>query len=73
MNNNALINGVFGPTLPAGWSVVGVADFNGDGKPDLLLSNASTQKTAIWYMNNNALINGVFGPTLPAGWSLVAP
>jgi hypothetical protein len=48
-------------------------DFNQDGKPDLLLSNASTQKTAIWYMNNNALINGVFGPTIPAGWSLVAP
>jgi hypothetical protein len=53
--------------------VVGVADFNRDGKPDYLLYNPSTRQTAIWYLSNNVLIAGLFGPTLPAGWSVVAP
>ena len=68
-----LVSGAFGPTLPAGWSLIGTADFNGDGKPDYLLYRASTAQTAIWYMNNNVLLGGAFGPTLPTGWNLVAP
>ena len=60
----------FGPTLPAGWSVVGVADFNGDGHPDYLLFNSSTRQTAIWYLNNNGFISGLYGPTLPVGWAV---
>ena len=31
MNNNVFVSGVYGPTLPPGWSLAGVADFNGDG------------------------------------------
>jgi hypothetical protein len=47
-------------------------DVNGDGKPDLVLYNASTQQTALWYMNNNIRIGSATSPTLPAGWRLVA-
>ena len=47
-------------------------DFNGDGKPDWVLYNASTQQTAIYYMNNNVRIASPYGPTLPAGSKLVA-
>ena len=39
MNNNVLVSGDFGPTLPSGWIIVGVADFDGDGKLDYLLFN----------------------------------
>jgi hypothetical protein len=46
-------------------------DFNNDGKPDFVLSNASTHQTAVWYMNNNVHAWGAYGPTLPAGWSVV--
>jgi hypothetical protein len=53
--------------------LIGVADFNGDGKPDYLLYNPSTRRTALWYLNNNIFLGGAFGPILPAGWSLVAP
>jgi uncharacterized protein YbdZ (MbtH family) len=70
MNNNVHIGGAAGPTLPAGWNVVGVADFNRDGHPDYLLFNANSRATVIWYMNNNVHITGANGPTLPAGWSV---
>ena len=33
-----------------GWSLVGAADFNGDGIPDLLWENDSNQRVVIWYM-----------------------
>jgi predicted heme/steroid binding protein len=70
MNNNVFVSGAFGPTLPENWNVRGVADFNGDSKPDYVLGNATTGQTAIWYMNNNIFVSGAFGPTLPDGWFL---
>jgi YVTN family beta-propeller protein len=72
LNNNTYVSSAYGPTLPAGWSLVDVGDFNRDGKPDYALFNASTLRTAIWYLNNNVYVSGVAGPTLPTGWSLVA-
>jgi hypothetical protein len=70
MNNNSVIGAAFGPTLPAGWTVVGTADFNRDGYPDYLLFNAASRSTVIWYMNNNVRLNSATGPTLPGGWSV---
>jgi hypothetical protein len=46
-------------------------DFNGDGYPDYVLNNASTRRTAIWYLNNNVFIGSAYGPTLPPGWTLI--
>jgi FG-GAP-like repeat len=71
LNNNAFVAGTYAPTLPAGWIVIGVADFNGDSQPDYLLCNTSTHQTAVWYLNNNVFIGGAFGPTLPANWNVV--
>ena len=67
------LGSAYGPTSPAGWSLIGTADFNGDGKPDYLFFSPSTGWTAIWYMNNNVFTGSAYGPTLPTGWSLVAP
>ena len=53
------------PALP-------LTDFNGDARPDLLLFNAGTRQTALWYMNNNVRIGHANGPTLPGGWSLAS-
>jgi hypothetical protein len=73
MNNNVEISGNYGPAVPTGWSVVGAADFDGNGRPDYLLYNSSSHQTVIWYMNNNVQIGAAYGPTLPSGWSVVAP
>ena len=80
LNNNVFIGGRFGPTIPAGWDVVDVADFDRDGHPDYVLQNFNTNRTVIWYLNNNVLTGGAFGPTLPPAstssqmsWDLVAP
>ena len=62
-----------GPTIPAGFEVAGLADFDGNGRPDYLLYNSSTRQTAIWYLNNYQLIGNAAGPTIWAGWSVVAP
>src|SRR5439155_1036528 len=72
LNNNVYVGGGFGPTLPNGWALVGVADFNRDGHPDYLLENG-TRQTAIWYLSARTLIGGAYGPKLPSGrWLLAA-
>jgi hypothetical protein len=53
------------PALP-------LTDFNGDARPDLLLFNAGTRQTTVWYMNNNVRIGHASGPTLLGGWSLAS-
>jgi hypothetical protein len=52
---------------------MGTADFNGNGKPDYVLYNATTRRTALYYLNNNVYVGSALGPVLPAGWNLVAP
>jgi hypothetical protein len=39
----------------AGWEVKRIADFNGDGKADLLWQDPTTGAVAIWFMNGAAL------------------
>jgi hypothetical protein len=53
------------PALP-------VTDFNGDARPDLLLFNAGTRHTLVWYMNNNVRIGQAYGPALLGGWSVAS-
>jgi endonuclease/exonuclease/phosphatase family metal-dependent hydrolase len=75
LNGTTYAGGAYGPTPPVGWSLVVVGDFNGDGRPDEVLYNATTRQTAIWYLNGPSGVTyagGAYGPTLPAGWSLVA-
>ena len=55
------------PPFPAAGRLVATGDFNGDGKPDYVLYNASTRQTAVWYMNNNAPCQRRLRPD-SAGW-----
>jgi hypothetical protein len=56
--------------IASGYTLIGAADFNADGKPDYVLYGPSVQGTILWYLDNNVLTGSANGPTLPAGWSL---
>lgn len=58
------------------WAVLGLDDFNGDGKTDILWqhSNAEGQTDArsLWLMNGGAIIGGGMVANPGADWSVVA-
>ncbi|PYR88836.1 MAG: hypothetical protein DMF84_26990 [Acidobacteria bacterium] len=41
------------------WKVVGVADMNGDGKPDLVWQHITAGWLSVWFMNGTALLEAV--------------
>jgi len=45
------------------WIIVGRADFNGDGKLDILWRNTATGKNALWYMNGANVTGGAYLPS----------
>jgi hypothetical protein len=63
-----------GPSDPS-WRVAGVADFNSDGRPDLLLQHRDTGMLVTWYLSGTSLLSSVVlspsGPLDPA-WKVVA-
>jgi hypothetical protein len=42
------------------WKMAGVADFNGDGKPDILWHHQSSGEVVLWYMDGSVLTSGTF-------------
>jgi len=75
MNGSTMIaSGAISPDNPGSldWRVVAVADFNSDGKPDILFQNQSTGQLVCWLMNGTKLISYTLlaNPGSPA-WKVV--
>src|SRR5439155_16339292 len=47
------------PDIPIEWKIVGAADFNNDGKTDLIWQHDTTGEKAIWLMDGLTLTRGV--------------
>jgi hypothetical protein len=63
------------PAFTADWTVVASADFNADGKADLLWRNRLNQKLRVWTLNGTAKL-GEITPSpdaaIDANWQVVA-
>jgi hypothetical protein len=75
MHADTLIaGGYLNPDNPGiGWYGAGLADINGDGRPEILFQNASTGQMAYWMMNGRNLASvGFPNPAFPGGtgWKL---
>jgi|GEM_PF-839025 len=61
--------------MPRPWVVAGAADFNKDGKPDLLWRNPATNtgNTFVWYMNGVVMTSASqnISPDMPTNWQIV--
>ena len=38
------------------WTIVGVGDFDGNGKADILWHNSTSNETQIWFMDGNKIV-----------------
>lgn len=45
-----------GSVSDTNWKIVGLGDFNGDGRPDLLWQHQVTRLTTVWLMNGTAFL-----------------
>jgi len=72
-NGTTISGGVFVSQTPAvGWKIVGVGDFNADGKSDLVFQHQTSGQIAIWFMDGSLYAGGVLLPSAPAaGWQVV--
>ena len=71
--NDATITGgdYVNVTPAAGWKLVGIGDFNGDGKSDLVVQNQITYQIAIYFMSGPYYQGGVLLPyNPPIGWKV---
>jgi len=63
----------FAVTVPnLAWQVVGVADFNGDAKSDLLYWNNTTGEVYVYLLDGTTILGGAFAVTVPnLAWKIV--
>ena len=52
------------------WHLAGAADFNGDGKTDILWENRVTGERVIWLMNGTSIGSGVDLGAFATEWDI---
>lgn len=53
------------------WKIEAIADFNGDGKSDIVLRNAAAAQTILWTMNGSSIVSeGFIGRSVGPEWQI---
>ena len=75
MNRTVYVSNATLATVPdPGWKVVAMADFNNDGRADLVFQNTTTNQIALWYLKDFAFIGGAILLPIPdADYKIVGP
>lgn len=79
MNGTTFVSDLVLPNVTnaaGGWRVVGTGDYNGDGKPDILLQNINDGKLAVWFMNGTTYMSDTVLPQITnyaGGWRILGP
>jgi C1A family cysteine protease len=63
-----------GQAVDTNWKIVGIGDFNADGRPDLVWQNQSTGQLYYWLMNGVTLSGGGYlynGQAVDTNWKIV--
>jgi hypothetical protein len=53
------------------WTIAGTADFDGDGKTDILWYNTTTGQAVIWVLNGATVLGGGSPGSAASPWSIV--
>ncbi len=72
MNGATLLSSgaVFATVADLNWSIAGVADFDGDGKSDILWRNSVTGENTLWLMSGTSMSSGAPVNAVPGSWSM---
>ena len=66
----SIVSGRYGPTLPSGFQLAAVADFDASAGPDYVLFNPTSRQTAIWYLAGSAFRSAASSSTITSGYVL---
>jgi hypothetical protein len=72
-NNAQMINSASLQSTAPGWKIKGVADFNGDGRPDILWRHRLSGSNVVWFMGgtqNTQIIDSVLLQSASSGWDI---
>jgi FG-GAP-like repeat/Kelch motif len=61
------------PRVDPAWQIQGLADFNGDGKPDILWRHQTTGQLYVWFMDGTTQSSGAFltpSAVVDAAWQV---
>src|SRR5712671_3315228 len=73
MNGATLLSSgaVFATVADLSWSIAGVGDLDGDGKPDILWRNGTTGENLVWFMSGSTISSSTPVNAAQGSWSTV--